>query len=211
VHSTLDPVTFQPSAPVNVYQAPVVPGGPYTIPNTGVCKSPVHGYVMAVDLMSSRSAGGDGSQGRTIFLKASSLSGPWTRFGEPFSGDPGMVGAFKPFYVPGGAHPNRCYMVYNSSMGGNTPGFPVPPYWMNLAYTDDFCTFTPFSTNRKCYVFPDAPIFDGFNSSDGSEPVDLGNGTVVIPYMAGDQQTWSEIHLGRFDGTLASLVAAFGF
>lgn len=211
IHSLLDPITFQPSAPQYIWQAEVVPGGPYTIPNVGVTKSPVHGYIMAVDYMSSSVDGGDGSQGRTIFLKAQTLCGPWTRFGQPFSSvDTQFAGAFKPFYVAGGAHPNRCYMVYISGMGA-VPGFYQAPYWMNIAYTDDFETFTSYDGNGVCYVFPDCPIYDGINSSDGSQPIDLGDGTVLIPYFAGDQQTWSVVHLGRFDGTLSDLVAAFGF
>lgn len=210
VHSTLDCETFQPSAPQKVWQAEVVPGGPYTTPNVGVCKSPMYGYVMAVDYMSSPVDGGDGSQGRTIFLRAASLGGPWTRFGEPFASvDTGFAGAFKPFHVPNGAHPNRCYFVYISSMAA-VSGYPDPPYWMNIGYTDDFHSFHSYAGNGDCYAFPDCPIYDGFNSSDGSQPVDLGNGTVLIPYFAGDQQTWSVAHLGRFDGSLADLVAVFG-
>lgn len=211
LHSTLDPVTFQPSTPQHVWQAEVVPGGPYTVPNVGVCKSPVHGYVMSVDYMSSPVDGGDSSQARTIFLKAQTLCGPWTRFGEPFvSNDQNMVGGFKPFHVPGGAHPNRCYMLYISGSGW-IGVYPKSPYWMNIAYTDDFQTFHSYDGNGVCYVFPDCPIYDGINSSDGSQPVDLGNGTVLIPYFAGDQQTWSAAHLGRFDGSLSDLIEAFGF
>lgn len=211
VHSSLDPVTFQPSTPQQVWQAEVVPGGIYTIPNVGVTKSPVHGYVLAVDYMSSPVDGGDGSQGRTIFVKAPTLAGPWTRFGEPFvSNDAGMQGGFKPFYIPNGEHPNRCYFVYICCSGYSGVA-PLPPYWMNIGYTDDFCSFMSYDGAGTAYVFPDCPVYDGINSSDGSQPLDLGNGTVLIPYFAGDQQTWSVAHLGRFDGSISDLVKTFGF
>lgn len=82
---------------------------------------------------------------------------------------------------------------------------------MNLAYSDDFLTFVSYDHDGACYLFPDAHVFEGYNSSDGSEPVDLGNGLVIIPYLTGDQQTWSQVHLGLFEGTLQDLVAAFGF
>jgi len=127
VHSTLDPVTFEPTSAVNAYQAPVVPSGPYTIPNVGVCKAPF-GYLMAVDLMSSRVDGGDGSQGRSIFLQSTSPDGPWTRFGSPFaSADTSFLGAFKPFYLQNGPHPSRCYLVYNSCLG--TSATPDKPFF----------------------------------------------------------------------------------
>lgn len=205
IHSVLDPNTFQPSGPVAVYTAPIVPGNSYTVPNIGVCKSP-NGYVMAVDLFLTQNQ----SQGRSIFLQAPSLSGTWTRFGSAFSSaDTMYVGAFKPFYVSAGRYPNRCYMVYNSATGGQ-PGFPTAPFWMNIAYTDDFNTFVSYDGKGECYSFPDCPIYDGTNSSDGSEPFEF-NGDVYVPRLAGDQATWSVVHLDVVKNkTLDAFLADFG-
>lgn len=197
ISSTLDPVSWRPSTPIQVYTLPA--SLDYSLLNTGVCKSPT-GYVLAVDLCLLS----NNTQGRTIFLETTDLVN-WTRFGLPFaSGDTLFVGAFKPFYVPDGAHPNRCYMIYNSAVGG-APGLPQLPVYMNIAYTDDFTTFTSFNA---AYLFPEYPD-EGVNNSDGTLLQD-GN-VVLMNYFTGDQATWSALRTAAYFGTLAQFVAEFGF
>lgn len=207
IHSILDPVTFQPSSPNALYNATSA-GPTYCINNVGVNKRPDGSYVMFVDLMDAN----DRSQGRTIFLQSASVSSGWVRFSNQFprASDSLYIGAFKPFYVPAGAHPNRCYMVYITAANGS-PGYPAAPFYMNIAYTDDFVNFTAYNPNgTECYMFPDSPTLEGNNSSDGSEPFEM-NGGVYVPYFSGDQATWASVRLGFVPNTtLADFVASFG-
>lgn len=214
VISQLDPETFQPGAPIDLAVAPA----PYAIPNSSIAKMADGTYVLATDWFNTA----DSSQGRIIWYTANSLFGPYTRTGNPTSAhdffDQCMVGTPKVFSVPNGAHPNRCYFLYSTGSSGTQPSI-QPPYYLALGYTDDFLSFG-VARDAQGYtakwIYPDVPTsrdgvpVDGVNSSDGCQPIELGNGDVLLTYSAGNQSSWSAVYTAIYQGSLAQLIAEFG-
>lgn len=184
IHSTLDPVTFAPSMPIDALLMNSTTN-PFKIYNTDITSDP-NGYRMVVET----SVG-------TFFGRSTDLNS-WNYFGGQLASTE-YVGCPTIDYVSG-AH----YLTYLKKVGAN--------YVTQVAKSIDNCfTFTYFSSKgvnaAGSYLLAPDGNGDGINTSDASFAE--FNGKVYGIYLNGDQSTWADSHRFEYNGTLAQLFAEF--
>lgn len=183
VHSSLDPTTFAPTAPDTIYTS-----SGSIIYNVGVTYNPDSAQYI---IMAQPTQATDGP---AFFLASSAIGGPYAPIGGTYSYPSGILGPWKINYVSGAYYmPMQATGVVNGAT----------KYWGVWAKSTDLQNWTISPT---IWVYPDYPQ-EGVNNSD--TVCAEFNSLTYCTYFDGDQQTWSEVHIGIYYGTFAQLLANF--
>lgn len=187
IRSTLDPVTFAPSTPVDA----MLPNAPFRFYNCDVTK---YGNLWRATIEISNNSG------PAVYFAESPDLITWVYKGGQL-GAGGYVGCPSICWIP---EKQAFFLTYLKSISGK--------FVTQVAKSTDNCfTFTYFNGNAKypagTYLLtPDAER-DGINASDVS--MAEFEGKVYGCYLNGDQSTWADYRTFVYEGTMAQLYAEF--